>query len=129
MTQRQFSPEENLPIVRQLISGEKYLSQTSPCGGCAEGARVNRRWYYQHQQQTSREQREAKLHQAMEEIILSFPRYGYRRVTHALLRAGWHIGPKRVLRIMRQHSWLCRSKRRTIHTTSSGIAIAAIPIW
>lgn len=29
MTQKHFSPEEKLHIVRQLISGEKYLSQLS----------------------------------------------------------------------------------------------------
>ena len=29
MTQKHFSPEENLHSVRQLISGEKYLSQLS----------------------------------------------------------------------------------------------------
>ena len=65
---------------------------------------VNRRWYYQRRQRATREQREATLRQAMEQIILGFPGYGYRRVTHALLRAGWQVNHKRVLRIMRECS-------------------------
>jgi putative transposase len=74
---------------------------------------VNRRWYYQRQKLADRKQREANVCQAMEEIIMSFPRYGYRRMTHALVRAGWQVGH------MRQRSWLCRNKRRTVHTMDS----------
>lgn len=55
----------------------------------------------------------------MEQVILAFPGYGYRRVTRALQRAGTRINHKRVRRIMREHSWLCRSKRRTGRTTNS----------
>ncbi len=80
---------------------------------------VNRRWYYQRRKQATREAQEVQLREAMEQIILSFTGYGYRRVTHALVRAGWQVNHKRVLRIMREQSWLCRQKRRTVHTTDS----------
>ena len=49
---------------------------------------INRSWYYQRRKSVDRERREVALRQAMEQIILSFPGYGYRRVTHALVRAG-----------------------------------------
>jgi putative transposase len=80
---------------------------------------VNRRWYYQRRQRPSPQEREQRLQEAMEPIILSFPGYGYRRVTHALKRAGWQVNHKRVLRLMREQSWLCHRKRRTAHTTDS----------
>jgi len=38
------------------------------------------------------------LRDAIEQIILNFSDYGYRRVTHALQRAGWKVNHKRVLR-------------------------------
>jgi putative transposase len=55
-----------------------------------------------------------------ERVVLDFPGYGYRRVTHALRRAGWGpINHKRVLRVMREESLLCQLKRRFIVTTDS----------
>jgi putative transposase len=44
------------------------------------------------------------LRDAIEQLILDFPGYGYRRVTHALQRDGWKVNHKRVLRIMREES-------------------------
>jgi hypothetical protein len=53
-------------------------------------------------------------------IVLDFPGYGYRRVTHALRRAGWGpINHKRVLHVMREESLLCQLKRRFVLTTDS----------
>ncbi len=36
------------------------------------------------------------LRDAIERLVLTFPGYGYRRVTHALRRDGWVINTKRV---------------------------------
>jgi transposase len=47
MTQKHFSPEEKLHIVRQLISGEKYLSQLSREYGVSHTAISNWRQAYQ----------------------------------------------------------------------------------
>jgi transposase InsO family protein len=62
---------------------------------------------------------EVELRDAIEQIILDFPGYGYRRVTHALKRIGWTVNHKRVLRIMREESLLCHLKRHFVHTTDS----------
>ena len=59
------------------------------------------------------------LRDAIERIVLAFPGYGYRRVTHQLRREGWTVNAKRVLRVMRQESLLCQLKRRFVLTTDS----------
>lgn len=53
------------------------------------------------------------------QIVLAFPGYGYRRVTHALHRAGWPVNHKRVLRVMREESLLCHLQRHFVVTTDS----------
>lgn len=83
---------------------------------------VNRAWYYARQHgivEPAKQAEEVALRDAIEQIILDFAGYGYRRVTHALQRAGWKVNHKRVLRIMREESWLCHLKRHFVHTTDS----------
>lgn len=83
---------------------------------------VNRAWYYDKQHRTpdlAKLEAEVALRDAIERIVLDFPGYGYRRVTHALLRAGWKVNHKRVHRIMREESLLCHIKRHFVHTTDS----------
>ncbi|HEU5432597.1 MAG TPA: IS3 family transposase [Thermomicrobiales bacterium] len=59
------------------------------------------------------------LRDAIERIVLAFPGYGYRRVTHALRRDGWQINAKRVLRVMRAETLLCQLQRRFVVTTDA----------
>jgi putative transposase len=81
---------------------------------------VSRSWYYEHRGQPEDDEEETVLRDRIEEIILEFPGYGYRRVTHALHREGKQINHKRVLRIMREESLLCRIKKSfVIKTTNS----------
>ena len=59
---------------------------------------------------------------------MDFPGYGYRRVTHALRRAGWGpINHKRVLCVMREESLLCQLKRRFIVTTDAAHGYRTYP--
>jgi putative transposase len=68
------------------------------------------------------------LRDAIERIVLDFPGYGYRRVTHALRRGGrGPINHKRVLRVMREESLLCRLKRRFVVTTDSAHGYRTYP--
>ena len=67
------------------------------------------------------------LRDAIERIILEFPGYGYRRVTHALQREGWAVNHKRVLRIMRQESLLCQLQRQFVATTDSAHGYPTYP--
>jgi putative transposase len=81
---------------------------------------VSRSWYYEHRWQSEDDEEETVLRDRIEEIILEFPGYGYRRVAHALHREGKQINHKRVLRIMREESLLCRIKKSfVIKTTNS----------
>ncbi len=80
---------------------------------------VNRRWYYACRKPSKRQEADSRLRDAIEQIVQEFSGYGYRRVTHALVRSGWSVNHKRVLRIMREEGLLCRHKRRFVHTTDS----------
>ena len=80
---------------------------------------VNRQWYYQHRCLSAHQEYDQRLRAAIQELREAFVGYGYRRVTKALVRAGWKVNHKRVWRVMRQAGLTCRRKRRTVHTTDS----------
>jgi len=67
------------------------------------------------------------LRAAIESVVLAFPGYGYRRVTHHLQREGFSVNHKRVLRVMRQESLLCQIKRRWVKTTDSEHGLRIYP--
>ena len=79
---------------------------------------ISRSWYYAADAGTPSEADTALLAR-IEEIVLEFPGYGYRRVTKALQRAGQEVNHKRVLRLMREELLLCQLKRRFVATTDS----------
>jgi putative transposase len=81
---------------------------------------VGRSWYYERPTTPTQAERDVSLRDAIERIVLAFPGYGYRRVTEALVREGWAVNHKRVLRAMRHESLLCQLKRRFVATTDSG---------
>lgn len=88
---------------------------------------VSRSWYYEAQQERV-DERETALRDQIEQLILEFPGYGYRRVTRALQRAGWRVNHKHVLRIMREGSLLCHLKKRfVIVTTNSRHGLPVYP--
>jgi putative transposase len=80
---------------------------------------LSRSGVYECAQRAARDAAAVALRDAIERIVLDFPGYGYRRVTHALRREGWSINAKRVLRVMREESLLCQLKRRFVVTTDS----------
>ena len=80
---------------------------------------VSRSWYYEHLKQPEDDAEEIALRDRIEEIILEFAGYGYRRVTHALAREGWRVNHKRVLRIMQEESLLCHLKKRFVIATTN----------
>jgi len=80
---------------------------------------VSRSWYYEHLKQAEDDAEEIALRDRIEQIILQFSGYGYRRVTHALARSGWQVNHKRVLRIMQEESLLCHLKKRFVIATTN----------
>ena len=82
--------------------------------------RIPRSTYYARKTKASaRAKADADLRDRLEELALSFPRYGYRRMTAQLRREEWIVNRKRVLRVMRESDLLCRIKRRFVRTTDS----------
>lgn len=72
--------------------------------------------------------RETELQDKIEKIIADFPGYGYRRVTRELLRRGFRVNHKRVLRIMREHGLLAQVKRAfKVATTDSNHSYRIYP--
>ena len=59
------------------------------------------------------------LAEAIEEIALDFPSYGYRRITAQLHRQDLMVNHKRVLRLMRDKNLLCKSAKAFKSTTDS----------
>jgi transposase InsO family protein len=80
---------------------------------------ISRSWYYEHLKQPENDVEEVALRDQIEQIILEFSGYGYRRVTHALARQGCRVNHKRVLRIMREESLLCHLKKRFVIATTN----------
>jgi len=80
---------------------------------------ISRSWYYEHADQPDQDGEETVLRDQIEQIILEFPGYGYRRVSHALSRQGSTVNHKRVLRIMREESRLGHLKKRFVVTTTN----------
>lgn len=89
---------------------------------------VSRSWYYERSSRPESTQEETALRDQIERLILEFPGYGYRRVTHALAREGIVVNHKRVLRIMGEESLLCHLKKRfVVRTTDSRHGLPVYP--
>jgi putative transposase len=103
-------------MIEQAHHEHPELSIERLCELCS----VSRSWYYERSSRPESTEEETALRDQIERIILEFPGYGYRRVTHALAREGMAVNHKRVLRIMRQESLLCHLKKRfVVRTTDS----------
>jgi putative transposase len=88
---------------------------------------VSRSWWYERAGAPTADVEAVALRDAIEDIVLAFSGYGYRRVTHELRRRGWVVNHKRVLRIMREETLLCQLKRRFVVTTDSHHGAAHYP--
>jgi len=86
---------------------------------CAS-ARLSRAGYYRGLQRPETQPETIRLRDHLQKIALSFPAYGYRRITRELCRRGHPVNHKRVLRLMRQDNLLCLRKKSFLHTTDSG---------
>jgi len=111
-------------VITATVEAQPVLSIQDLCALLG----VSRSWYYERLSQPEATPiKDLALRDAIEEIVLAFPGYGYRRVTHALARNGWEINHKRVLRVMREESLLCQLKRRFVATTDSQHGLRRYP--
>ena len=70
---------------------------------------------------------EMELRDAMQQIALQFPAYGYRRITAELNRRAFAVNHKRVLRLMRQDNLLCLRHKAFVVTTDSRHSLPVYP--
>ena len=96
-----------------------------PVARACELVSVSRSWYYDRRKRKPRD--DTALQDEIEKIVVEFPGYGYRRVTRELHGRGRRANHKRVLRIMRDKSWLCRLQRRGRRTTPSNHGLPVYP--
>jgi len=67
------------------------------------------------------------LRNEIQQIALRWPAYGYRRIHAELVRGGWTVNHKCVLRLMRIDNLLCVRRRKFILTTDSGHSLPIYP--
>ena len=71
-------------------------------------------YYYQHKLHD-----ETEVKSAIEDVVIEWPTYGYRRVTKQLHRNGRDVNHKRVHRLMHEMGLLVKTKRKARKTTNS----------
>ena len=70
---------------------------------------------------------EMELRDAIQQVAIEFPAYGYRRVTRELNRRGFAVNHKRVLRLMRHDNLLCLRRKSFVVTTDSRHSLRVYP--
>lgn len=70
---------------------------------------------------------DVSLRDAIQQVALAWPAYGYRRITAELKRRGQVVNRKRVLHLMREDNLLCLRKRRFVHPTNSDHQLPVYP--
>jgi putative transposase len=88
---------------------------------------VSRAGYYRFRRRQESRQASMSLRNQIQHIALRWPAYGYRRVHAELVRRGWKINHKRILRLMRSDNLLCVRRRKFVFTTDSRHGLPIYP--
>jgi len=88
---------------------------------------ISRQAFYKWKKQECPKDASNNILAAMQDIALEFPKYGYRRVTHALRRDGIFVNHKKVRRIMKENNLLVRRKKSKPITTQSNHGLQKYP--
>jgi putative transposase len=104
-------------IIQENHSDGSQLSIAQSC----QALEVSRCGYYKWtcRQVPFSENDDIDLKNEIQDIVLEFPGYGYRRVTAELRNRGHEVNRKRVLRLMREDNLLCLKKKFKLVTTDS----------
>ena len=115
-------------LITQVVS--ETPNDARAIGGLSAAVGVSRATFYRHRQRVQpREpsQAERQARQAIQEVALEMPSYGYRPMTVELQRRGLSVGRDRVLRYMREANLLCRRRRAFVATTDSRHGLKVFP--
>lgn len=88
---------------------------------------LNRAGYYRLRRRQQSQPTAMTLRNQIQHIALRWPAYGYRRVHAELVRRGWSVNHKRILRLMRVDNLLCVRRRKFILTTDSQHGLPIYP--
>jgi putative transposase len=77
-----------------------------------ELAGVSRAGYYRFRRRRPASAESMDLRNEIQQIALRWPAYGYRRIHAELVRGGWKVNHKCVLRLMRIDNLLCVRRRK-----------------
>ena len=80
---------------------------------------ISRATYYRRPARSAAACDDLWLRDQIQCIALTWPQYGYRRITQQLARQGVEVNHKRVLRLMRQDNLLCLRRKAFMVTTNS----------
>ena len=111
----------------ELVDGALQAdAPLSLCGLC-RSASLSRATFYRRRRSDTSVADDTDLRDAIQQIALEMPFYGYRRITKELRRRGYPVNHKRVGRMMRQDNLLCVRRRKFICTTDSGHGLPVYP--
>jgi len=88
---------------------------------------VSRAGYYRFRRRHESRPADMTLRNQIQHIALRWPAYGYRRVHAELVRRGWKVNHKRILRLMRSDNLLCVRRRKFVFTTDSRHGLPIYP--
>lgn len=86
--------------------------------GLCKLAGISRAGYYRYWTRTVPREEETAVRDLVQRAAVANRRYGYRRITHELHRAGIVVNHKRVLRLMRQDNLLVLRRRPFVPVTT-----------
>ena len=92
---------------------------TIPTTRACTALEMKRSSFYSWKSRTASQEGNQAIRDAIHQIALEFPGYGYRRITAQLHRQGTLANHKRVLTIMQIEHLLCKRKSFKPHTTNS----------
>src|ERR687891_110114 len=119
---RRFTPELKARVVLELISGATSLAEA--CRQYKLKPQTVARWKVEFLEKApqlfqAREPDEPALKEAITVVAVTWPTYGYRRITAQLKREGWRVNSKRLRRLMGELGFqgkIYRKKRRTTNS-------------
>jgi putative transposase len=122
------SPDSRRQWQRRLYQQIRQAAKTGAAvNGLCQAAGVSRTGYYRFLVRPQPQEAGMDLRSQIQRIALRWPAYGYRRVHAELLRHGWTVNHKRILRLMRADNLLCLRRRKFILTTDSKHGLPIYP--
>src|SRR5437870_13108130 len=122
------TPASRRQCRRQLYQQiREAVEAAAAVNGLCRAAGVSRSGYHRFRRRAQPQEAGMNLRNQIQRIALRWRAYGYRRVHAELLRQGWSVNHKRILRLMRADNLLCLRQRKFLLTTASQHGLPIYP--